>query len=207
LPEPVTAEQHLRTVVALDALDQLGDRGRLVAARLIFRLDLEAHAAFGLFRARRPVRRPHPQATVVLAELRPALADQRFQRIRGRLDAERLHLAARRAGERLGIVLLSGKPELSRQFRIERRDRGGSSVIGLRCFVQPSGPISRKVLGRRGPRAMRGGLAAGAAVARIVRRRLEAGARAHAGIAAIDRGIEQLGQRRPDRLHVRPMGL
>ena len=51
---------------------------------------------------------------------------------------------------------------------------------------------------------MRGGLAAGAAVPGIVRRRLQAGARAHAGIAAVDRGIEQFGQRRPDRLHFRP---
>ena len=51
---------------------------------------------------------------------------------------------------------------------------------------------------------MRGGLAAGAAIPGIVRRRLQAGARAHAGIAAIDRGIEQFGQRRPDRLHVGP---
>ncbi|MGY3406812.1 hypothetical protein ACVWZV_002925 [Bradyrhizobium sp. GM5.1] len=83
------AEQHLRAVVAVDALDQLGDRGWLVAARLIMRLDLEAHAAFGLFRARRPMRGPHPGGAVVLAELRPALADQRFQRVGGGLDAER----------------------------------------------------------------------------------------------------------------------
>ena len=52
---------------------------------------------------------------------------------------------------------------------------------------------------------MRGGLAAGAAVPGIVRRRLQAGARAHARIAAVDRGIEQFGQRRPDRLHFGPM--
>ena len=51
---------------------------------------------------------------------------------------------------------------------------------------------------------MRGGLAAGAAVPGIVRRRLQAGARAHAGIAAVDRGIEQFGQRRSDRLNFRP---
>ena len=49
---------------------------------------------------------------------------------------------------------------------------------------------------------MRGGLAAGAAVPGIVRRRLQAGARTHAGIAAVDRGIEQFGQRRSDRLNV-----
>ena len=66
--------------------------------------------------------------------------------------------------------------------------------------------IATRSLGR-GPRAMRGGLAAGAAVPRIVRRRLQAGARAHAGIAAVDRGIEQFRQRRPDRLHVRADGL
>ena len=60
---------------------------------------------------------------------------------------------------------------------------------------------------RRGPRAMRGGLAAGAAVPGIVRRRLQPGARAQAGFAAVDRGIEQFGQRRPDRLHVGPLRL
>ena len=59
------AEQHLRAVVALDALDQFLDRGRLVALRLVFGLDLEAHAAFGFFRARRPVRRPHLELAVV----------------------------------------------------------------------------------------------------------------------------------------------
>ena len=51
---------------------------------------------------------------------------------------------------------------------------------------------------------MRGGLAAGAAVPRIVRRRLQAGARAHTGVAAVDRGIEQFRQRRSDRLNVGP---
>jgi hypothetical protein len=54
---------------------------------------------------------------------------------------------------------------------------------------------------------MDGGLAAGAAVLRIVRRRPQSGAGAKPGIAAIDRGIEQFRQRRPDRLHVRPMRL
>jgi hypothetical protein len=52
---------------------------------------------------------------------------------------------------------------------------------------------------------MRCGLAAGAAVPGIVRWRLQAGARAKAGIAAVDRGIEQLGQRRADRLEGRPV--
>ena len=64
------AEQHLGAVVAVDALDQLGDRGGLVALRLVFGLDVEAHAAFGFFRARRTVRRPHLQRAVVLLEFR-----------------------------------------------------------------------------------------------------------------------------------------
>jgi hypothetical protein len=54
---------------------------------------------------------------------------------------------------------------------------------------------------------MRRGLAAGAAIPGIVRRRLQAGGRANAAFAAIDRGIEQFRQRRPDRLHVRPRRL
>jgi hypothetical protein len=49
------------------------------------------------------------------------------------------------------------------------------------------------------------GFAAGAAVFRIIRRRLQSGAGAKPGIAAVDRGIEQFRQRRPDRLHVRPV--
>jgi len=53
---------------------------------------------------------------------------------------------------------------------------------------------------------MRGGFAAGAAVPGIIRRRLQTGARAHAALAAIDRGIEQFRKRRPDRLHFRTVG-
>jgi hypothetical protein len=52
---------------------------------------------------------------------------------------------------------------------------------------------------------MRGGLAAGAAIPGIIRRRLQSGAGTHAGIATVDRGIEQFRQRRADRLHVGPM--
>jgi hypothetical protein len=57
---------------------------------------------------------------------------------------------------------------------------------------------------RRCPRAVRGGLASGAAIPGIVRRRLQSGGRAHAALTAIDRGVEQFRQRRPDRLHVGP---
>jgi len=54
---------------------------------------------------------------------------------------------------------------------------------------------------------MRGGFAAGAAIPGIVRRRLQPGARTETGVAAVDRGIEQFRQRRPDRLHVGPRRL
>jgi hypothetical protein len=52
---------------------------------------------------------------------------------------------------------------------------------------------------------MRGGFATAAAIPGIIRRRLQSGAGAHAGIAAVDRGIQQFRQRRPDRLHIGPM--
>jgi hypothetical protein len=56
-----------------------------------------------------------------------------------------------------------------------------------------SGIAFRDVIARpfgRGARTMRRSLAASAAIPGIVRRRLQAGARAHAGIAAVERGIE-----------------
>ncbi len=54
---------------------------------------------------------------------------------------------------------------------------------------------------------MGGGFAAGAAVPGIVRWRLQPGAGAEAALAAVDRGIEQFRQRRPDRLYVGAVGL
>ena len=44
------AEQHLVALMLIDALDQLGDGGRLVAPRLVLRDDPEGDAAFGLLR-------------------------------------------------------------------------------------------------------------------------------------------------------------
>ena len=209
------AEQHLGAVVALDAFDQFLDRGRLVALRLVFGFDHEGHAAFGFLRARRPVRRPDPHLAVVALEFGAAVADQVFQRVGGGLDAERFHLAARRPRQRLVIVFRGRQAELPRQFGVEGRDRRRGAVIGglnSLCGASSKPCASRlatssPVAARRGPRAVRGGLAAGAAVPGIVRRRLQPGARAHAGIAAVDRGIEQFGQRRPDRLHVGPRRL
>ena len=54
---------------------------------------------------------------------------------------------------------------------------------------------------------MRRSLAAGAAVPRIVRWRLQSGAGPEAGIAAVNRRIEQFGERRSDRLHLGTMCL
>ena len=136
LAGPGDAEQHLRTVVAVDAFDQFLDGGRLVALRLVFGLDLEAHTAFGFLRARRPVRRPDFYLAVIALEFRAAVADQVLQRVGGRLDAERFHLVARRPGQRLVVVFRGGQAELAREFRVERRDRGRRAVIGLRGFVE-----------------------------------------------------------------------
>src|SRR5262249_46516433 len=52
-----------------------------------------------------------------------------------------------------------------------------------------------------------GGREVGAPVARIVGRRLQAGLRADARLAAIDRRVEQVGERRPDRNRRRPRRL
>ncbi len=114
------AEQHLGAVVALDALDQFGDRGRLVALRLVFGLDDEAHAAFGFLRARRTMRRPDLDLAVLALEFRPAVADQRVQCIGGGGNPKQFHLVARRPRQRGGVFLLGGEAELFCQFRIER---------------------------------------------------------------------------------------
>jgi len=114
--------------------------------------------------------------------------DQRVQRVRGGGDAERFHLVARRSCHRRGVFLLGGEAELFRQFRIERRNRRRCSVIGLRRFVE-TGCIALSRRHRWCPSSKRARdaprLAPEAAVPGIVRRRLQAGARTHAGIAAI----------------------
>ena len=119
------------------------------------------HAAFGFFRARRPVRRPHFQGAVVLLEFGTALADQVLQRFRGGLDAERLHLVARRPRQRLVVILGGRQAELPRQFGIERRDGGRGAVIGLRGFVEAFGllppPAGRGALRSPLPLARGGG--------------------------------------------------
>ena len=81
------------------------------------------------------MRRPDFHAAVLALEFGAAVADQRFQRIRGGGDAERLHLVARRPRQRGGVFLLGGEAELLCQFGIERRNGGRGAVIGGREFA------------------------------------------------------------------------
>jgi hypothetical protein len=131
----------LRAVVARDALDQILDRGRLVALRFVFGLDDERHAAFGFFRTGRPMWRPDFDLAVLALEFGTAVADQRIQRVRGGGDAERFHLVARRPGEGGSVFFLGGETELFGQFGIEGGDGRGGAVVrrrkfGLRGFVE-----------------------------------------------------------------------
>ena len=110
--------------------------------------------------------------------------------------------------QRLGVSRLEPSPacgvrgersSLSRLGGGEPRDAVHERYIALRHILAGAAG--------RGAGAVRGGLAAGAAIPGIIRRRLQSGGRADAAFAAVDRGIEQFRQRRPDRLHVRPRGL
>jgi hypothetical protein len=111
-----------------------------------------------------------------------------------------------RCRERIVSVGIRRMP-LAALSRLRGRVGWGLSRSGrLRILPQRHrigiGTVLRKILRGGCPRAMRGGFTAGAAIPGIIRRRLQSGARSHAAVAAIDRGIEQLGQRRPDRLDV-----
>ncbi len=99
------AEQHLRVVVALDALDQLLDRLRLVALGLEVGDDLERHAAFGFLRPRRAMRRPHLAGFGLGAEFGAALAQQFLQRLLAGQHAETADAAAlrRQVGARQAV--------------------------------------------------------------------------------------------------------
>ena len=207
------AEQHLRAVVAADAFDQFLDRGRLVALRLVFGLDLEAHAAFGFLQARRPVRvQTFTWPSSPLNSGRPSRIRFSSASAVALTPSASILLRGGRASASSSSSAV-GRPSWRAEFGVERGDGRRRAVVGLGASSRPLvaadiafGDVFAGSLGR-GARAVRRRLAAGAAVPRIVRRRLQAGARAHAGIAAVDRGIEQFGQRRSDRLHVRSVGL
>ena len=115
------AEQHLRAVVALDALDQVLDRLRLVALRLEVGGDDEALAAFRFLRPRRAVR--HPHLAVAGGEFRAALAQQSFQRLlaghAGEAARLRRQIGARQAV--FGVFLFFTSPRRAGRGRIAKR--------------------------------------------------------------------------------------
>jgi hypothetical protein len=121
------AEQHLVALLPRDALDQLGDRGRLVAGRLVFGVHPEADAALGLVGPRRAVRHPG------LARLDEGVAalQQRLQRGRGR---GRRALGPDEGGIGLLRELALGPLLAARPFRGVARLR---LVAGLRLVGKP----------------------------------------------------------------------
>ena len=217
LPEPVTPSSTWSRSPALDARDQLGDRLRLVARGLEIGLDDEALAALGLLRPRRPVGNPG-----LLAKLRPALAEQGVERLGGGSyaafvalaghgdDARQRQQAALLGGGRVvrSGLLVVGEPQRLGEVGIDLaglRQRAPAAISphsdGLRPLLEPAG--------RRGAGLVGVGKVI-AAVAGIVRRRLQAGLRialaglgADPGLAAIDGGVEKVGEGRRDRRQFR----
>ena len=112
LPEPVTPSSTWSRSRALTPATSSSIARGLIAARLIFRDELELDAAFRLFRARRPVR--HPRRLV--AQIGIAAFEQVFQRRRRRRDA------ARAAGEE--VAGASAKPIGGRAGRRRVEQRG-----------------------------------------------------------------------------------
>ncbi|KFC70004.1 hypothetical protein FG93_03019 [Bosea sp. LC85] len=150
------AEQDLVALLPCDAVDEIGDRGRLVTCGLEIRLHAEGDATLGLVRSGRAMRRPG------LAGIDEGAAglEQVLQRMRG--DGSR--------GLALGLA------------------EGGSRVVLLRLLLQ---------LGITGARLAIAGL-------RLV---AEAGGAARDRPAAVDRGIEQIGEIALERLQLRLGGL
>jgi len=135
-------------------------------------------------------------------EFLAALAQQIFQRLRGGGDAHRRQPAARlrQVGlrqpvfrivfRRRGRRLIVAEPELFRQRRIEPADRR-AGVVALRRFVETR--FFRK-FGRRLARRVGGG-EIGAALERIIRRRLQATLTCHSGTARrAGPGIQRLAR-------------
>ena len=168
-------------------------------------------------RARRAMRRPRHGGN-----FRPALAQQAFKRFGGGGDAHATQAVARlrQVGARQAIFRVASS-DLARagrgppvaavaipgQFRIEPGDRRGARRN--RAAALPRNPILPD-FGRRLARLVGGGKI-GAAVERIVRRRLQArifaGAGTQARGALVDRRIEQIGERVRRRRRGRPRRL
>ena len=189
------AEQHLGALVAAaDALHQFGDRLGLVALGLEIGLDDEALAALGFLRPRRPVRHPG-----LLAKLRPALAQQRFQRLRGGGDAAFIALPGHGHDARQrqqaprsrpsGSSSASWPPRRHRPARApsrgrdrSRRARGGADNGATSPHSRTAAAPGTRPASRRAPMSL-GKIVA--PVARIVGRRLQAGFRGASARSAI----------------------
>ena len=131
------AEQHLGAVVALDALDQVADRLRLVALGLEVGLDDERDAAFGLLRPRRPVWRPRP-----LGEFRPPLAQQRFQcRRSGRRSSDAAEGRCIRGSIRVGCRISCRAAGAHLPLEGGGRSRGARSGGGERASARSRCPL------------------------------------------------------------------
>ena len=124
------AEQHLVALVLVDARDQLGDGGGLVALGLVLRHQLEGDAALGLLGALGPVR----------DELRQAA---RHQRMRGDHRLLGQHLARAlgalvRLGEdgverrRHALDAARGRPDLAQRGEGGRARRAGTAPAAPR---------------------------------------------------------------------------
>jgi hypothetical protein len=124
------AEQDLVALLAADAVDELGDRLRLVARRLEVGLDPERDAALGLLRPRRPVR--HPGLAVL--EARVALGEEPRQGLDGGRDA----VGRDRAGvRRVRAVVGAPHAEALRERRVEV----GEVAVGV--ILRPLGEARR----------------------------------------------------------------
>ena len=141
------AEQDLGTLARVDALDEIGDRRRLVAGRLVFRGHADRDAAFRLFRPGRPVRRPE------LAVLEQRIAG--FDELRQRVDGGGDGAGGKRGRERLGLL----EADVEAGDRVEAGGGAGLRVRGGADRHAAGGLRGRGVL--RGGSLRRGGLRGG----------------------------------------------
>ena len=179
------AEQHLRAVVPPHALDQFGNRLRLVALGIEIRLDDERAAAFRFLRPGRPMRRPR-----LLVKFGPALAQQALERVHRRADAERdrlqrwpVALFAPRLGNVGNFIavldrglVVSRADQRLRGIGAAIAERGGQfriDVGGAFRGVAALRPLGKRLLGGSSRPVRIGKI--GAAVPRIVGRRRELG--------------------------------
>ena len=130
------AEQHLRAVVALHAFHQVLDRLRLIALRFEVGGDGEPHAAFGFFRPRRAVRRPHLGVAAGTGEFRPPLAQQPVERLLAGQPSEAA-LLRRQVGARQAVFSLFLHLPLEGGGRSRGARSGGGELLGVAAHPTP----------------------------------------------------------------------